>query len=400
MEFSIVKLFPDNLIQALCNTLIHSLWQGVILSVVTAVIIVSTRKSSPARRYNLLIAALVLFAAGTIVTFIISLKHKPVYVTTSVKYNGGVIVNTPSVPVVVYETALPTATFKDKAINYFNSNSATIVLIWFLIVCARCLQLATGLQGVYYLRRRSLFTADELWRKRVQQLADELGIRRAVKIAESGLAKVPMVVGHLKPLILIPVGLLTAMSAEEIEAILVHELAHIRRSDYLVNLLQNLLEIIFFFNPAVLWLSSLIKTERENCCDDIAVSQSSNKVNYIKALVACQEYNRQPSSALAMALNGKNTPLKTRVTRIISNNNQSLNRMEKAFLAICLVTAGLCTAAFTNAEKINKLVANTAKAIKKEILPENKPGKVNELKTPAPADTTSKHGPKIYSSNK
>jgi len=399
MEFSIVKLFPDNFIQALCNTLLHSLWQGVILSVVTAVIIISTRKSSPARRYNLLIAALVLFAAGTIVTFIISLKHKPAYVTTAVKYNGGVIVNTPSAPVVIYETALPPATFKDKAINYFNSNSATIVLIWFLIVCARCLQLATGLQGVYYLRRRSIFTADELWRKRVQQLADELGIRRAVKIAESGLAKVPMVVGHLKPLILIPVGLLTAMSAEEIEAILVHELAHIRRSDYLVNLLQNLLEIIFFFNPAVLWLSSLIKTERENCCDDIAVSQSSNKVNYIKALVACQEYNRQPSSALAMALNGKNTPLKTRVTRIISNNNQSLNRMEKAFLAICLVTAGLCTAAFTNAEKINKLVANTAKAIKKEILPENKPGKVNELKTPAPADTTSKHGPKIYSSN-
>lgn len=408
MEFSIVKLFPDNLIQALCNTLLHSLWQGVILAVITAIIIVSTRKSSPARRYNLLIASLVLFAAGTVATFVVSLKHAPALFTGPVNYHSDVITTRQAAPVIYHEIATAKTTLTDTAIGYFNRNSATIVLIWFLMVCARSLQLATGLQGVYYLRRRNIFKADELWQKRVQHLADELGIRRAIKIAESGLAKVPMVVGHLKPLILIPVGLLTAMSAEEIEAILVHELAHIRRSDYLVNLLQSLLEIIFFFNPAVLWVSSLIKTERENCCDDIAVSQSSSKVNYIKALVACQEYNCQSSPALAMALNGKNTPLKTRVTRIISNNNQSLNRMEKALLAICLVTAGLCTAAFTNAEKINKLVANTAKAvtnagsaIKREILPGSKTLNVKKPVEPnaaAQADTNKKARLMVYKS--
>lgn len=410
MEFSIFKLFPDNLVQALCDTLLHSLWQGVILSVITAVIIVSTRKASPARRYNLLIASLVLFTAGAVVTFALSLHYTPINTIVPVKHNNGIVSGAvdPVIPLNYHEPAVSQSSFKDKAISYFNHNSATIVLIWFMIVCARCLQLATGLQGVYYLRRRSIFNADEVWQNRVKQLASDLGIRRVVKIAESGLAKVPMVVGHLKPLILIPVGLLTAMSAEEIEAILVHELAHIRRSDYLVNLLQSLLEIVFFFNPAVLWVSSLIKTERENCCDDIAVSQSSSKVNYIKALVACQEYNRQSAPALAMALNGKNTPLKTRVTRIISNNNQSLNRMEKALLAICLVTAGLCTAAFTNAEKINKLVANTAKAvtnagsaIKKEILPGSKTQDIKKPVEPnaaAQADSNKKARLIVYKS--
>jgi len=152
------------------------------------------------------------------------------------------------------------------------------------------------------------------------------------------------------------------MPPEEIEAILIHELAHIRRRDYLVNLLQNLLEIVFFFNPAVLWLSALIKAERENCCDDIAVAQTSSKVNYIRALVSCQEYQLQ-APAYAMALRSSKGNLKDRVKRILSNNNQSLNLIEKSLLAVCLVTAGLLTAAFSNADKINKLVTSATKAI-------------------------------------
>ncbi|HVW97462.1 MAG TPA: M56 family metallopeptidase [Mucilaginibacter sp.] len=361
MNLFFVKILPDNLMQALCDTLLHSLWQGLILSGLTAAIIVFTRKSSPSKRYNLLIGALMLFAAATVCTFALALKH------TGTATALPVINHHYTAPVVTqvqtnYLPPVQKTTFTDSAIDYLNRNSATIVLIWFLIVCVRCLQLATGIQGIYYLKHRSIFKADEFWIKRLLQLANELGIRHAVRIAESGLAKVPMVIGHLKPLILIPAGLFTALPPEEIEAILIHELAHIRRADYLVNLMQSLLEILFFFNPAVLWVSALIKTERENCCDDIAVSRSSNKVNYIKALVSCQEFNAS-SPALAMALKGNKNHLKNRVTRIISNNNQSLNRIEKSLLAICLGATCLLAAAFTNAEKINKLVDHTVKVI-------------------------------------
>ena len=402
MDFSIVKLFPDNLVQALCDTLIHSLWQGVILAAITAAIIAFTRKSAPVKRYNLLIAALALFAAAAVCTFVIAINKAPLVTHSPVAYHNDPIINIQPVQKGVNQVATQT-TFTDSITSYLNKNSSTVVLIWFLIVCARCLQLATGLQGVYYLRHKNIYKAGNAWENRVHQLANSLGIRRIVTIAESGLAKVPMVVGHLKPLILIPVGLLTALSTDEIEAILVHELAHIRRADYLVNLLQSLVEIIFFFNPAVLWISALIKTERENCCDDIAVAQSSSKVTYIKALVSCQEYDNT-SPAYAMALKGSKNHLKNRVTRIISNNNQSLNRVEKSLLAIALVTAGLGTVAFTNAEKINKLVANTAKAVtkagsalKQEILTENTPNKGKDLKTTAgKTDTASETKLRIY----
>jgi hypothetical protein len=146
---------------------------------------------------------------------------------------------------------------------------------------------------------------------------------------------------------LVPIGLLAALSTAEVEAILVHELAHIRRRDYLVNMLQSLLEIIFFFNPAVLWISKMIKTERENCCDDLALAQDHNKANYIRALVSCEEY-KSSVPAYAMAFPGGKNTLLHRVKRMANNRNHSLNLFEKTVLALCLVGAGLFMTAFSS----------------------------------------------------
>src|SRR5476651_2673010 len=179
---------------------------------------------------------------------------------------------------------------------------------------------------------------------------------------ESGIAKVPMVIGHLKPVILIPIGLINSLSSDEVEAILIHELAHIQRRDYLVNILQSFMEIVFFFNPAVLWISKLIKAERENCCDDIAVTQTSSKVNYISALVSCQEYQLNVP-AYSMALAGNKNSLVDRVKRIISSRNQSLNVVEKALLTICLVAVGLCMSAYAAREDIKRTVHKVVAAI-------------------------------------
>jgi hypothetical protein len=113
-------------------------------------------------------------------------------------------------------------------------------------------------------------------------------------------------------------------------------------------MLQSVMEILFFFNPAVLWISKLIRTERENCCDDLAVAQDHNKVNYIRALVSCEEYKAfVPPYAMAFA-GGRNTLLH-RVKRMASNRNHSLNRLEKTILAVCLAGAGLFVMAFSAA---------------------------------------------------
>jgi bla regulator protein BlaR1 len=375
MNLSIVKI-PDYVIKALCTTLIHSLWQGLLLAAVAGMIIICTRKSTPVRRYNLLIGALAFFTVAVGFTFVVQLQKETLNSAIVIKDVHPAISNTNTVN--LNKIALPKATRtinEGQIYSFLNNHSYTIVMVWFLIVFARSLQLMTGLHGLHHLRSKQIFAVDEAWENRVKDLAEKLGIKQIVSIAESGIAKVPMVIGHLKPLILIPVGLMTALSTAEIEAILVHELAHIRRRDYLVNLLVSLMEIIFFFNPAVLWISSLIKTERENCCDDIAVAQTSSKVNYIRALVSCQEYQLN-APAYAMAVTGHKNHLMSRVKRMVSNNNQSLNVMEKSLLAVCLVTAGLLTTAFSNADKINKMVVTASKAvvhaskvIKNEIIP-------------------------------
>jgi bla regulator protein BlaR1 len=353
MENFAVNILSDDVIKALCATLLHSLWQGLILAAFAGLVVTCTRKLTPGKRYNLLIAGLVLFAIAAICTFVIQLNQISAHNNNPITFQAHAV--NISTQVKIDRTVIHNASFIDIVSGYMNKHAYTIVLVWFLIVFARSLQLLTGLHGLYHLRRKAMFTIDSDWEKQVKVMADKMGIQRIVNIAESGIAKVPMVIGHLKPLILLPIGLITAMPPAEIEAILVHELAHIRRRDYLLNLLQSLMEILFFFNPAVLWLSALIRTERENCCDDIAVTQTSSTVNYIRALVSCQEY-RLSAPAYAMAIKGRQDHLLARVKRLVSGSNQSLNIMEKSLLAICLVSAGFLTVAFSNAEKINKLL--------------------------------------------
>jgi len=345
-------LLSSQLIKALGNTLMHSLWQGVLLAVVGGLVVIFTKKQSAAVRYNLLIATLLLFACGTVVTFLGQLQ--------SAEGQHTVIVKTGNVPVTNVEaiqqqsTASPAYEAKQSLgtilVDYLNEHSNTIVLIWFLIICAKSIKLAAGVYEVYQLKNTRVKALDNYWNDRLAELSAHLKIKQVIGIVESGIAKVPMVIGHFKPLILIPVGFINALSTDEVEAILVHELAHIRRRDYLVNLLQSFMEIVFFFNPAVLWISQLIKAERENCCDDIALEQASSKYGYIQALLSCQEYQ---APGLSMALANNKSNLLNRVKRMVNNHNQSLNIMEKTLLTICLVAAGFCTVAFS-ANKENK----------------------------------------------
>ncbi len=122
------------------------------------------------------------------------------------------------------------------------------------------------------LRQTGVCSAPDLWQERLSVLTRRLGLSRPVGLLESCLAGVPVVMGHLRPVILMPVGLLTGLPAGQIESILLHELAHIRRYDYLANMLQTSVEGLLFYHPVVWWMSGVIRAEREHCCDDLAVS--------------------------------------------------------------------------------------------------------------------------------
>ena len=241
------------------------------------------------------------------------------------------------------------------------------------------------------MKRRWVLEAGDHWNHKLHELAAKLGIKKSIVFLQSSLAKVPMVIGHLKPVLLFPMGLLSNLPQDEVEAILLHELAHIKRNDFLVNLLQQFAEIFFFFNPAVLWISSLIKNERESCCDEMALSITRDKKIFIHALVAFQEYNAGEKYATTFA--GSKNHLLNRVKRIITNNNKTLTTMEKLVLASGIIITCLATVAFNPGKE--KDTINTAKkiAVPQQIITQNNllttfaVSNRNELAKTIPVDT-------------
>ena len=182
----------------------------------------------------------------------------------------------------------------------------TLILIWIAGVSLLSLRLLTGWIWVQRLRARGNAPAAEAWQRMATRLSRRLHISRAITLLESTLVDVPTVIGWLKPVVLLPASALAALSPQQLEAILAHELAHIRRHDYLVNLLQTLVETLLFYHPAVWWLSRRIRIERENCCDDLAVSLCGDPVAYASALADLESLRSEtgPTHHIAMAATG------------------------------------------------------------------------------------------------
>jgi len=343
MGLNLTELLPSNWLHALATTLFHSLWIGVILALVVAIVLFSTRKTSAVIRYNLLTASLCVFVVAVGMVFFSALKIEVLETKAISTAKNMLPITEKSSPNI--QTDIITGI--NTVAGLWNSYTAQIVLSWFLVICIKSVQFFAGLTAIHQLKRTKTYSAGKKWDSILATLSMNLGIGKSVRILQSGIATVPMVVGHFKPLILIPLGLLNSLSADEVEAILCHELAHIKRRDYLVNLLQSFIEIVFFFNPAVLWVSKLIKEERENCCDDLAISKMDNKRNYVKALITCQEFQLK-APAFALAVTGEKNHLFNRISRMLFDTKTTLNKMEKTILTLALVSVVICSAAFKN----------------------------------------------------
>ncbi|MES2329342.1 MAG: M56 family metallopeptidase [Bacteroidota bacterium] len=351
----------NELVLALCWTLIHSLWQGLLLAIVTGAVMIGTRKSNARKRYGMLTVLFFLFIAVTMVTFVKELSlakaNTASVITSPVISNPAPVIND-----IVFSRANDAAasqTFTERFKDYFNTHASLIVMIWFVIFIARFIRLTANLAYVQRLKHYKTYAAPVAWKDRVNELVLTLGIKKQIQLLESGVVKVPVVMGVLKPVILLPLGLLAHLPSDEIEAILLHELAHIKRRDYFMNLLQSFAETIFFFNPALMWLSSMIREERENCCDDIAISITNSKTKFINALIAFQEYNFSTPS-YTVGFPGKKNQLLNRVKRIISERNKTLNATEKSLLTFGMGVFILFS--FAAAKKITPVVTGPLSA--------------------------------------
>ncbi len=284
-------------------TLLHFLWQGAGVALFLALVLAVLRNRSSESRYAATIAALVVLVAFPVVTFLIL---KPAAAFTSA--DGGTVVTQP-----IFSDASfggPSAVPKTTLETYLPG----IVLFWAWGVCVLCVRMLGGLILVERLRRRLSTPATKEWQERLRQLSERIGLKRKVELLQTVHLLEPAAMGVFRATIVIPASLFARLAPEQLEAVLLHELAHIRRHDYLVNLLQTLVEALFFYHPAVWWVSSTIRTEREHCCDDLAVRAMGNPVLYVRALTNLEAERRPSPLPILSALGGT---FMNRLTRII-----------------------------------------------------------------------------------
>ncbi len=213
--------------------------------------------------------------------------------------------------------------WKERAVTFIEPKLSAIVTIWLIGVFALAIWHLGGYAQLQKLRKKMVKQVDSSLHDKLKILTQKLGVIQTVQLLESALVQVPTVVGWLKPVILLPASTLTGLTTEQLEAILAHELAHIKRYDYLVNILQTIVEILGFYHPAVWWISRKIRNERENCCDDIAVAICGDKIHYAKALASMEEIRGRDQ--LAVAATGGN--LFSRICRLLGKNTSEKNTL-------------------------------------------------------------------------
>lgn len=302
--------------EALGWTLLHALWQGFLLVLPVAVLLHLLRSQSSYLRYRvgvLSLLAQLLVSAGTFIWY-----YTPSPSSTPLPAR----LLTQQVLLTHLQTVSQTLPWQVQVQRFLETHLTQFVLVYLIGVALFGLRLAGGWLYLQRLTQTAIRPATQLCLQLTDRLRSTLAITPVVRVLESAQIAVPMVVGVLKPVLLLPMGLVAHLTPREIEAILAHELAHIKRHDYAVNLLQSVVEVLYFFHPALWWLSARIREEREHCCDDLAVALCGGNGRILAQALARVEELRLAQTAyqtpaLAMALATNRHKLLHRVRRVL-----------------------------------------------------------------------------------
>ncbi|HLP95539.1 MAG TPA: M56 family metallopeptidase [Saprospiraceae bacterium] len=320
----------DAFFRALGWVLAHSLWQGALVALVLLMLL--PRLRSARQRYLAAYLTLMGLFLAAIGTFLWKFEPATVITTTFSAPATNITLSNTWWTGEVLASSLP-----EQFCAWMDANHTLIVALWLSGLVFFLIRLGGGLLGVHRLRTRGVRALDAQWQEKTQLIAQKMGIQGNIRLLESALVRSPLTLGWLKPLILLPIGFINQLSVAEVEAVLAHELAHIARRDWFFNLLQAFIETLFYYHPAVWWISQIIHRERENACDDAALAVTGNPIAFARALVQVQEL-ATPAPALAMALSGKRYTLLDRVRRILNQAPQQQHQvMEKITATVILV---------------------------------------------------------------
>jgi beta-lactamase regulating signal transducer with metallopeptidase domain len=352
--FNLVLQTP--VVEKLGLVLLHSLWQGIAVAILLKLVLLVLRQSSANARYLAACTGLLLAAILPVVTLLVlsdrsltepvsmSVSHTSIESdnrkTSSTRASDTVegvstmdhdTVDGEQIPVTLYANGMrfiaalafaapgrvsetPAASLANRYRRLLQPWLYRITYCWLVGVVVFSIRLLLTWKEVKRLQSVGVRPAGERHVVLLREISTRLGLSQIVRLLESSLVEVPTVIGWLKPVILLPIASISSLTTSQLEAILAHELAHIRRADYAVNVIQCVIETLLFYHPLVWWISSTIRQERENCCDDLAASISGDTAGYVAALLRMEELRSEPR-ALALGVNGGN--LLSRVRRLV-----------------------------------------------------------------------------------
>ena len=321
----ITSLLSSSIAQAIAWTIVHSLWQIVIIALILVVVLRQMQQSSASARYLMSLSAMGLVVITSLVTLGIYLIEGQQETVIAV---DGIRLLTP-----LGTSDKPT--LQASIIELLHSYSVYIVGVWMIGTTLLLLRIVLGYSYLLQIVRHATIV-DKLMLKKLTKLRKRFDISREVRIKCSEHIKTIMVMGIVRPIILFPVGIVNQLSADEVSAVLSHELAHIRRHDVLINAIQAIVEAFFYYHPAFWLITRYINSEREACCDIMAIQVTGNKVSYAQALVKLQELKQYaPQPALGMA--GHRHQFSDRIKRILDVPTHHPRLREKLFGVLFLL---------------------------------------------------------------
>ena len=330
------QMFSSNLVQSIGLTIIDTVWQGLLLGVALFVLLSFTPANASTIRYRMSMLALILMFAWAGYSFI---DHYQQSVAASELIASSFVAN----PYMLNpDGILMNENDKNGIVSslkdYLYPHTAFITSIWLCGVLFLCIRLSGGLIYIRQLKTKSPGVTDLFWLNRMAELSARLGINRMTRLVESAMVSTPMTMGYLRPVIILPVGMLTGIPTAQLESILIHELVHIKKADYLVNIFQSVVEIAFFYHPATWFISQMIQKERENRCDQLTVALIDNPMSYARALTAIEQSGEHAAPRLAMSAHSGKGELTKRIFRIlnIENPKPHKDRMVAALLILFL----------------------------------------------------------------
>ena len=349
-----METIVNNLIKAIGWSILHSLWQGAIIYGILFIVLIAWPKMTSRLKHNLSFGSLLLIFISFTVTFL-SVFELP--------------------SAVVAKAELHQITYQDfiqfnRGINFKTEIYFPFVVSVYLIgLMLQLIVLSSSYFNLKNLKKASTLAVPAEWKVIFELTLSQLKINKTVKFYLSSKVNVPLVIGFFKPVVLFPIALATQLDLKQVEAILIHELSHIRRNDYLINLVKTCIETLLFFNPFVWLTTRFIHIEREHACDDLVVNFTGTPITYAHALLKLELLKNKNTPALSLAATGKNQHLYQRIKRITDMKTNYMN-VKQQFFILSLTIATVISLAWINPEK-------------KQVLKVKKEKSLSLIKTPA-----------------